>query len=528
MRLAILHNAVTDSSSSDERDVLFQIRAVSEALVSLGHEAMPVACGLDLNALRQTLARIQPDLVFNLVESLDGHGRLIHVVPFLLDSLRIPYTGSSAETLYATSGKITAKERMDQLGSQWGIFSPGWIGPYSLLQSGRITFNTAERVAHRLWIIKSVWEHASLGLGDDAVIEPDRIQDIIDTLKERAPKLGGDCFAEWYIEGREFNLSLLEGGEGPEALPPAEIVFDGYAADKPRIVGYQAKWAEDSFEYSHTTRCFEFSAADAPLLTQMKQIALRCWDLFHLKGYARVDFRVDRQGHPWVLEVNANPCLSPDAGFAAALAQAGILYAQAIEQIVETAREPASREIAVETDRRRAQSAVSKSSCKPGAVTPAFRYEAVPEDIPRVRELLSVTGFFYPDEIDTAIELIEERLAKGPESGYFFVFREEGADLVGYTCYGPIPCTKSSYDIYWIAVRPELQGKQWGRILMAETERLIAAAGGSHVYVDTSGRPQYAGTRLFYDRCGYQQASVLIDFYAPGDDKVLFRKTLAV
>ena len=112
-------------------------------------------------------------------------------------------------------------------------------------------------------------------------------------LRRRAPDLGGACFAEVYIEGREFNLALLAGPDGPEVLPPAEIVFEGYGPDRLRIVGYRAKWDEASYEYHHTPRRFDFPAADAPLLDRLRRTARDCWRLFGLRGWARVDFRVD-------------------------------------------------------------------------------------------------------------------------------------------------------------------------------------------------------------------------------------------
>ena len=99
-------------------------------------------------------------------------------------------------------------------------------------------------------------------------------------------------------------------------------------------VGYRAKWDEESYEYRHTPRRFDFPESDAPLLERLRQTARACWHLFGLQGWARVDFRVDAEGHPWVLEVNANPCLSPDAGFAAALDRAGIDYGAAMERIL--------------------------------------------------------------------------------------------------------------------------------------------------------------------------------------------------
>ena len=100
------------------------------------------------------------------------------------------------------------------------------------------------------------------------------------------------------------------------------------------MVGYKAKWESESFEYNNTPREFDFPEEDYSLIAGLKKIALDCWKVFSLKGYARVDFRVDKSGNPWVLEVNANPCLSPDAGFAAALEKSGISFKSAIEKII--------------------------------------------------------------------------------------------------------------------------------------------------------------------------------------------------
>ncbi|MCB1814375.1 MAG: hypothetical protein KDK04_22030, partial [Candidatus Competibacteraceae bacterium] len=149
-------------------------------------------------------------------------------------------------------------------------------------------------------------------------------------------------------DGREFNLALLEGPQGMTLLPPAEIVFHDYPPGKPRIVGYAAKWDEHSFEFQNTPRRFDFAAADQPLLRQLNELAQRCSALFGLRGYARVDFRVDAHNQPWVLEINTNPCLSPDAGFAAALAQAGLSLRAAVAHIV-TAALPSTNRMGTET-----------------------------------------------------------------------------------------------------------------------------------------------------------------------------------
>ena len=169
---------------------------------------------------------------------------------------------------------------------------------------------------------------------DDAVFAGD-LPEVHRRLHDRVKLTGRPAYAEEFIEGREFNLAMLTGPDGVEVLPTAEIDFSAFPAEKPRIVGYRAKWEADSFEYNNTPHIFEFSAADQPLLEQLDAIARKCWKLFMLHGWARVDFRVDQNGRPWILEVNSNPCLSPDAGFFAALRQAGVSFDEAIRRIID-------------------------------------------------------------------------------------------------------------------------------------------------------------------------------------------------
>ena len=156
-----------------------------------------------------------------------------------------------------------------------------------------------------------------------------------------------------------------------------------------------------------------------------------------------------------------------------------------------------------------------------------FRAEPRRDDIEDVTHLLDGTGFFYNEEIAIAGELIQERLEKGAASGYFFIFaHDRNGKLAGYTCYGPVPLTRSSYDLYWIAVRSGEQGKGLGKRLLVMSEDDMRSLGGTRVYADTSSREQYRPTREFYSRSGYREAALLEDFYAPGDGKVIFEKKL--
>jgi len=154
------------------------------------------------------------------------------------------------------------------------------------------------------------------------------------------------------------------------------------------------------------------------------------------------------------------------------------------------------------------------------------RRELLMADRTPVHRLLNATGFFNPEELEVAMELVDDRLTLGDESHYRFLVGEHDGAVVGYACWGPIPGTVESADLYWIAVDPALQGIGVGRTLLAEAESWMAASGRPRVYLETAGRAQYAPTRAFYLACGYQVAAELADFYAPGDSRVTFLKVL--
>ncbi len=155
-----------------------------------------------------------------------------------------------------------------------------------------------------------------------------------------------------------------------------------------------------------------------------------------------------------------------------------------------------------------------------------FRTRVRPEDAGIVREIVTSSGFFSPAEVDVAVELVDEHLAKGEASGYLFLFAQEGDRTVGYACYGPIACTTASYDLYWIAVHADHRGRGLGQALSREVEQLVKARGGKRIYAETSSRAQYEPTRAFYERCGYSRDAEMRDFYAPGDGKVVYVRVL--
>jgi len=184
------------------------------------------------------------------------------------------------------------------------------------------------------YIVKSADEDASVGLDDASVVAgsevPSRVEDCMG-------RFGGPWFAERYVDGREFNIAVLQEKDGPRVLPMAEMTFEEWPSARPKIVGYIAKWDDASFESTRTVRRFGVEEREPELALALRHYSECAWSLFKLAGTARVDFRVDTEGNPLLLEVNPNPGIAPDAGFAAAAARAGLSYADLIERIVRAA-----------------------------------------------------------------------------------------------------------------------------------------------------------------------------------------------
>jgi ribosomal protein S18 acetylase RimI-like enzyme len=151
-----------------------------------------------------------------------------------------------------------------------------------------------------------------------------------------------------------------------------------------------------------------------------------------------------------------------------------------------------------------------------------FRYDALTTDIQNVEEIIASTGFFLPHEIPVAIELVQERLDKGDGSGYEFIFVEIDGKTIAYACYGEIPCTKGSFDLYWIATHNDYRGLGIGKNLLAEVEKQIKQKGGRVIYIETSSKSLYEPTRKFYESYGCKTEAILKDFYDLNDSKYLY------
>lgn len=153
-----------------------------------------------------------------------------------------------------------------------------------------------------------------------------------------------------------------------------------------------------------------------------------------------------------------------------------------------------------------------------------FRREVKKSDPETIRDIVSSAGFFNAEEIEIAVELADEYLAKGIESGYQFIFLDNDKETKGYSCYGKIPGTKNSFALYWIAVHEKYRNQGLGKILLKETEKDIFDQGGIGIYVETSSRTQYIPSRMFYENNGYLLKTRFEDYYDVSDDLVFYVK----
>lgn len=148
------------------------------------------------------------------------------------------------------------------------------------------------------------------------------------------------------------------------------------------------------------------------------------------------------------------------------------------------------------------------------------------EDKPAVIQMLRNIPEFEPTEIDVAEEVINSYLGDSIRSGYHIFVAEVGSSIAGYICYGPTPLTEGTWDIYWLAVAPDKQSQGIGKALLNFADGNIKERKGRLALIETSSKPEYETTRLFYRAQGYEIACRIADFYAPGDDKLVFQKRL--
>jgi D-alanine-D-alanine ligase len=310
----VIYNEPAAGALPDELDVLDQVNFIAGILENTGYSVSRKGITADFFNEISGISGKDYEFVFNLVEAVGQKSEILYFVPALLNMQHIRYTGCSVEAAFLSGSKVLARQIMKDRGIP--------------VAGGYKTSEAANLIAGRKYIVKPVWEDGSLGITEESVFTFDGT--VPEVLKD---KTDGHWFIEEYIEGREFNVSVIASTGGPEVLPPAEIVFHDYPDDMPRIVSYKAKWIEDTFQYSNSRRSFPADLS-VKLMNDIRETALACWHAFGLRGYARVDMRIDDKENIYVLEVNANPCIAPDSGFIAAAMHAGYSNQEIVRRII--------------------------------------------------------------------------------------------------------------------------------------------------------------------------------------------------
>jgi D-alanine-D-alanine ligase len=488
--------------------VLDEVHAVESALRTLGVRFRSVGVKT-LAELPAVLGCAAEPLVFNLVEGFHVRPEEACYVPTWCEGYGKMCTGNDSAAILICTDKWKTKgllRNADLACPEGHIVYPGHPVLSLGIHSGKV-------------IVKPMATDASEGIDDSSVLDAADLAGVRACVSRLHEQFRQPVLIERFVGERELNVSVVRRGNTLEVLPIAEIDFSAFGGERPRIVGYAAKWLSASFEYNHTPRIIPapLSATQAELV---RQAARDAWNVLGCRDYARVDFRLSDDGEPVILEVNPNPDISPDAGFAAALAAAGMPYQEFVAAMLENA-------LCRLQARVLPSPAGERKPAKPaaGGADLDIRYSEARDRDPIV-QFLGNTGFFRPDEMTIAAEVLDDALAKGPEGHYQSFTASIAGRPVGWICYGPTPCTLGTYDIYWIGVDPTCQGKGIGRLLMEYAEERIRRLGGRLVVVETSGRAIYDATRAFYLRVNYTEATRLPEFYAPNDDKVVYLKRL--
>ncbi|MGA9350163.1 MAG: D-alanine--D-alanine ligase [Anaerolineae bacterium] len=326
--VVVLYNASENLIKGEPRDMLAEqgvvvcAQAVADSLRRAGYRVVQLPIHTDVEL---ALAPYPPTrwAVFNLGEGLDGRLFEEARIAWALDAMGYRFTGSGGDALARSGHKVQAKALL----AASGVDTPPWW----LFRHPDEVEAVAADLSFPL-IVKPVAEDASIGVGPDAVVHTGRaLRERVAYVVERYRQV---ALAEVFVAGREFNIALW--GDPPEVLPLAEIDFSAFADPYARIVSFAAKWEVESFEYCHTT-VFCPALVDADLAMRITDAARRAWAAIGCRGYARVDMRVSDEGIPYVLEVNCNPDLSPDAGFYRAAREAGHSYEDMVVQILELA-----------------------------------------------------------------------------------------------------------------------------------------------------------------------------------------------
>ncbi len=325
-RVTVLYNHDPDATAVDVAAIRESAEAVANGLREAGYETdMGMVIGPQVFETITRLRETKPDLVFNLCESMAGDSRNEPTFVGLLDLFRIPYTGADLLALASCLFKQRTKDIL--LGR--GVHAPAG----QTLGLADLSDPTLDRLEYPQFV-KLEHEDASVGITEANVVRS------AGALRTRAKalieKYEQPVIVERYVDGREINVTMVGNGADVTILPLHEIDFAAMPADRPRILSYAAKWDENHVDYEGT-KPVPLRNATQEFVAAVERTARAAWHALGLRDYGRVDLRVDSDNTPWVIDVNPNPDISPDAGCARSAHAAGLSYADLMDRITTAA-----------------------------------------------------------------------------------------------------------------------------------------------------------------------------------------------
>ncbi len=497
---------------------------IASALQSEGYHAWLFNLENDLQKLEYLLQHNRPDVVFNFVESFHDDADLEGAIAGMLDLYGTRYTGSQPFALALCQDKIFTKHIL----LAHGLPTPRFQVFFEPRVTDPLTLDFP-------LIVKPACEDASGGIDQTSVVH-DRDQ-LVRKLEQVINEFCPPALVEEFIDGPELHVSVW-GNDAPQVLPAIEFDFSALPAGYPPLVSYAIKWnpLEESYHRVHT-RC----PAELPLeiQRQVEEIAKRAYEASWCRDYARLDIRL-RENQAYILEVNPNPDLTPGVSFMDSAERAGYSFAATLARIVEMARGRDVYPTVPQTSREATESSIShvdlaasseKISAEEGGPVGPTRLLSSASEARPVRDsdryplhaLISRIDIFSASEKSVACELVDLSM-DAPHTGYATSVAVTHGDISAFINFGSASLASGVYEIYWIAVDPRFRRQGLGRILIEECIRDVQRRNGRMLLLETSQHQRYAATRNFYSAVGFRPESYIRDYYAPGEDLVVYGK----
>jgi D-alanine--D-alanine ligase len=446
----------TKGTDLSEKSFIKELNRIKNSLSKYYKDVDSLAIDRDVQKTINNINSFNPDIIYNFVESVEGISSYEWCMTGLFQLLSYEFTGCTPITL----GNCLNKDRTNSILNARNITTPK-----NLVLKPKVNFSANDISLNYPIILKLNSEDASIGISEFSVVN--NYKELRKQFNFLAKTYNQNIILEEYIVGRELNVAILDNN----VLPISEIAFDELPKQLPKIVTYDSKWIDGSVYYRNTKPVVPANLNERTR-RRVEKVALTAYEALNCRDYARIDIRLNKKGVPFVIEVNPNPDISSDSGFA----RAGMI-------------------------RRLKQ-----------------------DDVKKIEGILKLIPIFKDEEIKVAMELVNVAASEPKQTDYnVFVYDEDGM-IIGYHCIGRRPLTDGVYDLYWIVTDPNYSKKGIGKKLLEHAEQFVEEKNGRWLIAETSSKDIYTATRNFYMRNNYSIISEINDFYSVGDGLVVFGK----